>query len=88
MLSNKVYDIIKYITLTLVPAVILFISTVGTDIGIQDPVTITKIISAVGVLMGSLVGISAHVHNKAVEGPDENEYVYNEQNMDYHKGED
>ena len=62
-MSNKVYDILKWILLTFVPALILFISTLGTIYNF-DTEAINGTISAIAVFLGACVGISSIKYNK------------------------
>lgn len=66
MIPNKVYDILKWIALICIPAVVTFLSVV---LGVLDvePKTvnvIVTIIAAVGTLIGSLIGVSTSAYNK------------------------
>ena len=62
-MSNKVYDVLKWILLTFVPALILLISTLGT-IYKFDTEVINATISAIAVFLGTLLGISSVKYNK------------------------
>lgn len=56
-MSNKVYDILKWILITFVPALILLISTLGTIYNFDTEIIILTI-SAISTFLGSLLGIS------------------------------
>lgn len=62
-MSNKIYDIAKWIILTFVPALIFLISTLGT-IYEFDTSVITATISAIAAFIGTLLGISSVKYNK------------------------
>lgn len=62
-MSNKVYDVLKWILLTFVPALILLISTLGTIYSFDTEV-INGTISAIAVFLGACVGISSIKYNK------------------------
>lgn len=65
-ISNKVYDILKWIALICIPAVTTFLSVVLGVLDV-DPKTvnvIVTIIAAVGTLIGSLIGVSTSAYNK------------------------
>ena len=62
-MSNQVYDVLKWILLTFVPALILLISTLGT-IYKFDTEVINATISAIAVFLGTLLGISSVKYNK------------------------
>lgn len=63
-LSNKAYDILKWLGLVCLPAIAWFIGEVGTEIGIADPQKIVHIINAVATLLGMLLGVSCYNYSK------------------------
>ena len=66
MIPNKAYDILKWIALICIPAIVTFLSVVLGVLDV-DPKTvniIVTIISAVGTLIGSLIGVSTRTYNK------------------------
>lgn len=74
MLSNKIYDVLKWIALIAVPAIGTFVGVVLPLWGICTPETTTSItttISATGVLIGALIGVSTSNYNKKEENKDE-----------------
>ena len=62
-LSNGLYDFFKWLLITLVPALILLISTLGT-IYHFDTEIITLTIGAIATFIGAITGISNHNYNK------------------------
>lgn len=65
-ISNRVYDILKWIAIICIPAVVTFLSVVLGVLEI-DPKTINvivTIISAIGTLIGTLIGVSTANYNK------------------------
>lgn len=58
MLSNRLYDILKYIALIAIPALVALVLTVGKiwDLPYYDNIGAT--ISAFGVFLGALLGVS------------------------------
>lgn len=68
MLSNKNYEIMKWITMIALPAISVFIGAVGVELGISDPDTLVTILNAITVLMGSLIGVSTLNYNKDKDG--------------------
>lgn len=65
-ISNKVYDILKWIALICIPAVVTFLSVVLGVLNV-DPRTVNilvTILAAVGTLIGSLIGVSTSAYNK------------------------
>ena len=66
-LSNKVYDILKWVALIVLPALATFYSVLsgiwGFPFGEQIPATLT----AIGLLVGTLIGISTAKYKKESE---------------------
>ena len=58
LLSDKLYNVLKWLGLIACPAIAVFVGTVGSAWGWNhiEPTVIT--INAVGVLIGALIGIS------------------------------
>ena len=68
MLNNRTYDLLKYIAITVVPALATLVGTVGVALGYQDVTGIVvTIITAVGTFIGSLVGLSSVNYNKGTK---------------------
>lgn len=65
MISNKVYDILKYISTILIPALVVLIASISAAIG-YDCSVVCAIIGAIGVFIGSLIGVSAKAYNKQI----------------------
>lgn len=63
VLSDKWYNILKWILLTFVPALIVLISTLGVIYNFDTEV-ITLTIGAFATFCGSLIGISNYNYNK------------------------
>lgn len=65
-LSNKLYDVLKWVAVICIPAVVTFLSVVlpALKVDIETVNTITTIISATGVLIGTLIGISTYQYNR------------------------
>lgn len=64
--SNKIYDVLKWVALIAIPAIVTFLSVVLGVLDV-DPKTvnvIVTIISAVGTLIGTLIGVSTSAYNK------------------------
>lgn len=65
-ISNKLYDVLKWIALICIPAVVTFLSVVLGVLNV-DPRTVNilvTILAAVGTLIGSLIGVSTNAYNK------------------------
>jgi hypothetical protein len=65
-LSNQVYDILKYVVLIALPAIITFTNIVGVQLG-YDMTTTIVILTAFNTLLGTLIGISSVKYNKENE---------------------
>lgn len=63
MLPNKVYDILKYVATILIPSVVVLISSISAAVGF-DATVVCAIIGAIGIFIGSLIGISTKSYNK------------------------
>lgn len=65
-IPDKVYNVLKWLCLICIPAVVTFLSVV---LGVlnADPRTVNilvTILAAVGTLIGSLIGVSTSAYNK------------------------
>lgn len=65
MISNKVYDVLKYISTILIPALVVLIASISAAIG-YDCSVVCAIIGAIGVFIGSLIGVSTKAYNKQI----------------------
>ena len=66
--SDKVFDILKWVAIVALPAISVFISVIGKIWGFADvAIMISQTITAVALLLGSLLGISAIQYNKGAE---------------------
>lgn len=63
-LSDKAYEILKWLCLICIPAVAVFISQVGEAIGIQNVDTVVLVLNAVGTLIGALIGVSTYQYRQ------------------------
>lgn len=63
MLTNKVYDVLKYISTILIPSLVVLIASISAAVGFDCSV-ICAIIGAIGVFIGSLIGVSTVQYNK------------------------
>lgn len=75
-LNDKTYNILKWVCVIALPAVLTFLSTVLPLVGV--PVDLTQTIVAIGAavdtLIGALIGISTYQYNKDKEIEAEKEY--------------
>lgn len=65
-LSNKAYDILKWITLIALPAIITFYGVVGATFNIPYTEQILTIAVAFDTMLGALIGVSTSKYNKAL----------------------
>lgn len=66
--SDKIFDILKWVAIVALPAISVFISVIGKIWGFADvAIMISQTITAVALLLGSLLGISAIQYNKGAE---------------------
>lgn len=65
-LSNKVYDILKWLALIALPAIVTFLAAVlpALKVDVETVNTICIIISATSALIGTLIGVSTYTYNK------------------------
>ena len=72
-MTNKVYDILKWISVIVVPALVLLINTLGNIWGWQFTTEISATVSAIGVFIGALIQISSYRYerNKTDKIPDD-----------------
>ena len=64
-LSNKAYDILKWIALVALPALITFYGVVGAACCIPYTDTVLTIAVAFDTMMGTMLGISSNNYNKS-----------------------
>ena len=67
-LSNRLYDILKYVCTIGLPAVAAFIGVVFPVVGIADNITgiVLTVITATATLIGTLIGISNAQYKKEI----------------------
>ena len=58
LLNNRAYEVLKWAGLIAFPAIATFIGVIGAVWGWHDTDAIVATINAIGVLIGSLIGIS------------------------------
>ncbi len=62
-MTNKVYDILKWVSVIVVPALVLLINTLGQIWGWGYTKEISMTISAIGVFIGAVIQISSKKYN-------------------------
>lgn len=65
-ISDEAYDILKWIALICIPAIVTFLSVVLGVLDVDPKITniIVTIIAAVGTLIGSLIGVSTKAYKQ------------------------
>lgn len=63
-MSNKMYDILKWIALVLLPAAATFYAAIAAVWGLGHTEQVVGTITAVDTLLGTLLGISSANYNK------------------------
>ncbi len=63
MINNRVYDILKWVSVIVVPALVLLINTLGQIWGWEYTKEISMTISAIGVFIGAVIQISSKKYN-------------------------
>lgn len=64
--SNKLYDVLKWIVIIAIPALVTFLSVVLTSLKVDAETVnvIVTILSALATFIGALIGISTSNYNK------------------------
>lgn len=66
-MKNKTYDKLKWGAIIVIPAVATLVGTVGVSVGWQQTDLAVTIITAVGVFLGTVLGVSSQNYNKNKE---------------------
>lgn len=72
-MSNKVYDVLKWLAMIFLPAAITLFGVIGKTLGIQCTDTVLTIAVAVNTFLGSILGISNSAYKKRIGDGDEDE---------------
>ena len=67
MLTNRAYDILKWVCLIGLPAVSVLVATLGQIWGWAGVDKIVLTINAITVFLGALIGVSTAAYNKSHE---------------------
>lgn len=67
-MTNKTYDILKYVALLIMPALATFVNGVGIVWGIPHTNEVTATITALGVFLGAALGISSKNYEPETHG--------------------
>ena len=63
-LPGKVYDVLKWVALLLLPGLATYIGEVGPAWGLQNVDAIVLTLAKTGTLLGFLIGVSTYSYNK------------------------
>ena len=66
MISNRAYDILKWVGLIALPGIAWFIGQVGPLWGMPKVDAVVTTLNAAGTLLGVLIGVSTMNYNKRV----------------------
>jgi len=66
-LSDKAYQILKWVALIALPALSLFYQTIAPVCGLPGEKPVTVVLSALSVLIGSLIGVSTAEYYRTKE---------------------
>lgn len=59
LIPDKAYDVLKWVGLVVLPALAVFVQTVGTAVGWTGTGITVTVLTALGTLVGALIGVSA-----------------------------
>ena len=71
-MTNKVYDVLKWVTMVCLPAITTLWLTLASIWGFPYAEPIGATLGAITVFLGTLLGISSIRYQKQVEGGDDN----------------
>ena len=66
-MSNKVYDVLKWIALVFLPAFIVLVGVILNSLNVANANIIITMLTAIDTFLGSILGISNIKYNKKVE---------------------
>lgn len=73
-LSNKTYNVLKFIAIVALPAFVTLVGTIGSQFGYNMTDTVA-ILTAVDTFLGTLLGLSTSAYNKEKAQEDKVEYT-------------
>ena len=77
-IPDKVYDVLKWIALVVIPALTAFYSVLASALGLPYSDIVAQIAAGVCTLIGALIGISTAEYNKNKEKP----FVWHDKELD------
>lgn len=63
-MNNRLYDILKWVALVALPALITFYGVVGSTLGIPHTQEVLTIAVAFDTMMGTMLGVSSALYNR------------------------
>ena len=66
-MKNKTYDILKWVAITVLPAIAALVGTIGTATAWEHTGITVVVITALDTFIGTLVGVSSVNYNKEAE---------------------
>lgn len=66
-MSNKVYDVLKWVAIVFLPALITFVGVVLTSLNVSNSEVVLTILTGFSTFLGSVLGIS-NINYKRKEG--------------------
>ena len=66
-LPDKVYNVLKWLALYVLPALATFVGTVGTAVGWDKTGITVTIITATATFIGAIIGVSTVTYNRGKE---------------------
>lgn len=70
-MSNKVYDVLKWIALTVLPALITLYGVIGATLGLPYTQETLTIAGAVDAFLGTILGVSSYRYKKENDEKDD-----------------
>lgn len=72
-IPDKLYDILKWIAVIVIPALVILIKTVFPAWGLPYAEPISTTVAAIGLFIGAIIGVSTVGYNKQNPDPEEEE---------------
>lgn len=66
-MTNKIFDILRYLSEVFFPALVTFLGVVFVYIHVENPEAILAVIGAFGIFLGALVNYKRNQYNKRSE---------------------
>ncbi len=66
-MKNKTYDILKWVAITVLPAIAALVGTIGTATSWEHTGITVVVITALDTFLGTLIGVSSINYNKEAE---------------------